>query len=74
MYSMQLERNGLTISESDNTGAEPEFLAEMMEVNEEIHEGNPAPQRLRDIRASNSSELHLTVVVKVPRVEACSVP
>lgn len=56
-YFTQLELNGLTIGESDNSAADPEFLAEMMEVNEEIHERYPSPQRLREIRAHNSGEM-----------------
>ncbi len=51
-----MKRNGLTIGEQENTGSDPEFLAEMMELNEEIYEEDPTPQRLRDIRASNSGE------------------
>ena len=49
----QLEQNGLTIGEKDNSHADPELLGKMMDINEEIHEDNPTPQRLKEIRDLN---------------------
>ena len=59
VHSMQLHLHGLTIDETDNTGTDPQFLTQMMEVNEEIYDMEPSNQRLKEIRNLNNSTFRI---------------
>ncbi|KAL5477511.1 hypothetical protein EMCRGX_G024321 [Ephydatia muelleri] len=56
-----LRLNNVGIDETDNSSENQEMLEEVMELNEELHHGNPSQSRLREIQQLNDRKLNSLV-------------